>query len=368
VTRYVYDGDDIALQFDGSNNLTHRYLHGPAVDQILADENVGGTLYWPLTDNLGTVRDLVNSSGTVQNHLKYDSFGKVTSESNSAVDHIYAFTGREWDEETGLQYHRARYLDVAVGTWIGEDPISFEAGDQNISRYVANIPTCATDPRGLERKDGNGDIYTYPTNTTGITWEVTPEKRIITMVVDIHLKPNPDYPPTIAEIKDFEDKAKKLIEDTFNGNNVSIVPRLGNGQIGDPWTPRVRVNFSDAPTGIDIFIANKNGADTSSTDWKGTVRPTAGITGFWDVLDVTNQMKPGAPPQYSVVHEFGHVIGLRHPGDPGPHEYTADPWALMGLGMQLRSFYFLSWALKLREMNPEISFIPWGDYLNCPSK
>ena len=86
VSRYVYDGDHITLQFDGSNNLTHRYLHGPNVDQILADENVGGTLYWVLTDDLGTERDIVNSSATVLNHLKFDSFGKVTAESNSAVD------------------------------------------------------------------------------------------------------------------------------------------------------------------------------------------------------------------------------------------------------------------------------------------
>jgi RHS repeat-associated protein len=152
VTRYVYDGDNIALQFDGSSNLTHRYLHGPAVDQILADEQIGGTLLWPLTDNLGTVRDLVNSSGTVQNHLKYDSFGKVTAESNSAVDHIYAFTGRERDEETGLQYHRARYLDVAVGRWVSEDPTGIDAGDVNLARYVNNSPTSYVDSTGLIKR------------------------------------------------------------------------------------------------------------------------------------------------------------------------------------------------------------------------
>jgi YD repeat-containing protein len=50
---YVYDGerwqrghagDHIALAFDGSGNLTNRYLHGPAVDQILADEQLDEVL------------------------------------------------------------------------------------------------------------------------------------------------------------------------------------------------------------------------------------------------------------------------------------------------------------------------------------
>ena len=67
------------MQFDETSgggqmanaNLSHRYLWGPAVDQLLSDEqltplssgqgyNVStpGTVVWPLTDNVGTVRDL----------------------------------------------------------------------------------------------------------------------------------------------------------------------------------------------------------------------------------------------------------------------------------------------------------------------
>jgi RHS repeat-associated protein len=157
VSRFVYDGDNIALQFDGSNNLTHRYLHGPAVDQILADEDSSNNILCPLTDNLGTVRDLVNDSGTVQNHLKYDSFGKVTAESNAAIDHLFAYTGRERDEETGLQFHRARYYDPATARWLSEDPIGFIAGDINLSRYVANNAPNHVDPTGLQEEEVPGD-------------------------------------------------------------------------------------------------------------------------------------------------------------------------------------------------------------------
>jgi hypothetical protein len=68
-TVYIHDGDQIALQFDKTGtgdlaaaDLSHRYLWGQAVDQILADETVddGGAedVLWPLTDHLNTVRDL----------------------------------------------------------------------------------------------------------------------------------------------------------------------------------------------------------------------------------------------------------------------------------------------------------------------
>ncbi|MBI2481395.1 MAG: hypothetical protein HYV60_22980 [Planctomycetia bacterium] len=111
--HYIYDGDNIVMQFDASGDLTHRYLHGPSVDQILADETIdlAGTndILWPLSDNFGTVRDLADydpiaDATTVANHLTYDAFGNITSETNAAIDHIFAYTGRERDKESDLYY------------------------------------------------------------------------------------------------------------------------------------------------------------------------------------------------------------------------------------------------------------------------
>ena len=43
VERMVYDGDHIALTFDGAGIQTHRYLHGPGVDQIKRGRECWGT-------------------------------------------------------------------------------------------------------------------------------------------------------------------------------------------------------------------------------------------------------------------------------------------------------------------------------------
>ena len=68
---------------------------------------------------------------------------------NSVVEFMFGFTGRMYDDETGLQNNLNRWYDAKVGRWISEDPIGFEAGDANIYRYVGNGPTNATDPTGL---------------------------------------------------------------------------------------------------------------------------------------------------------------------------------------------------------------------------
>jgi RHS repeat-associated protein len=93
---------------------------------VLADER-GGTVVWALSDNQGTVRDIVDGNGTILNHIVYDSFGKVKSQSDATVEFRYGYTGREADAETGLDYYRAQYYDAGVGRFISQDPIGFSA-------------------------------------------------------------------------------------------------------------------------------------------------------------------------------------------------------------------------------------------------
>lgn len=106
-------------------------------------------MLWALTDHLGSVRDVVDSSGAVLNHIVYDAFGGVTSQTDESVVFRYGYTARELDAESGLQYNRARYLDSFTGKFISEDPISFQGGDSNLYRYVFNSPVDLTDPLGL---------------------------------------------------------------------------------------------------------------------------------------------------------------------------------------------------------------------------
>jgi hypothetical protein len=46
--------------------------------------------------------------------------------------------------------------DPRVGRWLLEDSIGLKAGDANLYRYVKNSPTNATDPSGLQQKNGQG--------------------------------------------------------------------------------------------------------------------------------------------------------------------------------------------------------------------
>ena len=161
-TWVVWDGQNPYADFNGAGTLQERYLYGPAIDALLARTDSGGTTAWYLTDRIGTVRDIVNTSGTVIDHLSYDSFGNVLTESNSGNGDRFKFTGREYDATTGQYYYRARYYGSSVGRFISQDPTGLASGDVNFYRYVNNSPTCLVDPTGTLADAG---VISLPAST-----------------------------------------------------------------------------------------------------------------------------------------------------------------------------------------------------------
>jgi RHS repeat-associated protein len=147
--RYVYDGEDILLEYDGANTLLARYTHGPGVDEPLAMSR-GGSNFFYHQDGLGTVTDLTDGSGTTAQSYAYDAYGNIVQQTGT-VENPYTYTGREFDAETGLYYYRARYYDPRIGRFLQEDPIGFDGGDLNLFAYVGNNVPNERDPKGLAK-------------------------------------------------------------------------------------------------------------------------------------------------------------------------------------------------------------------------
>lgn len=163
--RYVYDLDNgtgipnTVFDFyddDGPSGphaatLRTRYLDGPVVDQVLAQEDVNtvgdDAVLWLLQDNQQSTRDIINNAGALKNRFEYDPFGQITSVTGG-LGTRYLYTGQEYDPETGLFYYNARWYDPATQTFISRDPLGFAAGDTNLYRYVGNAPTNFVDPTG----------------------------------------------------------------------------------------------------------------------------------------------------------------------------------------------------------------------------
>ena len=101
--RYIYDGEDILLEYDGANVLQARYTHGPGIDEPIAVTKGGSTFFYH-QDGLGTVTDLTDSSGATAKSYSYDAYGTLV-EQTGTLDQPYTYTGREFDSETELYYY-----------------------------------------------------------------------------------------------------------------------------------------------------------------------------------------------------------------------------------------------------------------------
>ena len=172
VRRYVYDGSEMLIEYDGSNNVLARYTYsGMRPDDILASDittsgvsqklaKASGS-YFYVKDGLGSVTDITNSSGTKIQHYLYSVFGvllgihdansaDITNDPNLATS--FTFTGRELDLESGFYYYRARYYDPYTGRFLQKDPepgkLNIPATVTNSYIYAINNPTRFTDPTG----------------------------------------------------------------------------------------------------------------------------------------------------------------------------------------------------------------------------
>jgi RHS repeat-associated protein len=149
VTRYAYDGQNVFAELDGTSTLQTRYLLGDLPNQYFARITVANGASWYLPDRLGSIRDITNASGAVQDHLAYDGYGNKITESNPSYSGSIGYAGMRLDSETSFYVTANRYYDPRTGRWLEQDPSGFAVGDSNLYRYVRNDATNATDPSGL---------------------------------------------------------------------------------------------------------------------------------------------------------------------------------------------------------------------------
>jgi RHS repeat-associated protein len=117
-------------------------------------ENSAREVSFYLQDHLGTsaiVLDAADSEPRVSStSLPY---GATEAEvvSDAGFEAEYEFTGKERDEETGLDYFGARYYAANLGRWASPDPLVVHGpSPENPYSYVSGNPLARVDPDGLE--------------------------------------------------------------------------------------------------------------------------------------------------------------------------------------------------------------------------
>ena len=109
--------------------------------------------YYYHSDHLGSAQFVTDWRGRQYEHIEYTPYGELWIEEVAAgLDKLpFRFTGKEMDEETGLYYYGARYLDPKYSRWLSGDPA--------LSDYIPKAPTDDESKKHNENLPGMGGVY-----------------------------------------------------------------------------------------------------------------------------------------------------------------------------------------------------------------
>ena len=125
-----------------------------------------GSRYYYHSDHLGSSSLITDATGNVTQQLDYVPYGEVFLEKRSQdpdVDYFtpYRFNGKELDEETGLYYYGARYMNPRLSIWYGTDPLQ--------EKYQFSTTYCVTISNPTNHIDSFGDsTILYATTLPGL--------------------------------------------------------------------------------------------------------------------------------------------------------------------------------------------------------
>jgi len=142
-TSFLHDGWQIVRATEGANATG--YLTGLALDEVYRRSTPTGSHDY-LTDALGSILGLADSSQAITTSYTYEPYGGTTVQGAASANPMQ-YTGRE-NDGTGLYYYRNRYYSPMLSRFVSEDPIGL-AGGVNLYGYVGGDPISLSDPTGL---------------------------------------------------------------------------------------------------------------------------------------------------------------------------------------------------------------------------
>ena len=109
--------------------------------------------YYYHSDHLGSAQFVTDWRGRQYEHIEYTPYGELWIEEVAAgLDKLpFRFTGKEMDEETGLYYYGARYLDPKYSRWLSGDPA--------LSDYIPKAPIDDEAKKYNENLPGMGGVF-----------------------------------------------------------------------------------------------------------------------------------------------------------------------------------------------------------------
>jgi RHS repeat-associated protein len=166
--RLYMGGFEIFRRRNGAGRVTleRETLHVMADKQRIAmvetrtqgpDDSLPQLIRYQLGNHLGSTSLELDGVGQIISYEEYYSYGNTSYQavrSQVEAPKRYRFTGMERDEESGFNYHGARYYAPSIGRWLSCDPAGI-MDHKNLYVFSRDNPLNFIDPNGRNSEEVN---------------------------------------------------------------------------------------------------------------------------------------------------------------------------------------------------------------------
>ena len=106
------------------------------------------------SDHLGSTSYITDDKANITQYDAYLPYGELLVDEHSSSEELpYKFNGKQFDDETGLYYYGARYLNPMASVWYGVDPLAEKYPNVNGYCYTMDNPIKYLDPNGKQSEN-----------------------------------------------------------------------------------------------------------------------------------------------------------------------------------------------------------------------
>ena len=121
----------------------------PGYGYIPTDTTNTEEIFFYHSDHLGSTSYITDAKANITQFDAYLPYGGLLVDEHSSSEEMpYKFNGKELDQETGLYYYGARYMNPVTSIWYGVDPMAEKYPNITAFNYCFNNPINHIDPLG----------------------------------------------------------------------------------------------------------------------------------------------------------------------------------------------------------------------------
>ena len=115
----------------------------------IANDTTKEETFFYHSDHLGSTSYITDDRGNITQYDAYLPYGELLVDEHSSSEELpYKFNGKQFDEETGLYYYGARYMNPVTSLWYGVDPKCYKNIHLGSYVYCSSNPIVRIDPNG----------------------------------------------------------------------------------------------------------------------------------------------------------------------------------------------------------------------------